>query len=200
MKPKILTRLANIVAKLAGSPDYDPSVKPITPLEFYADRLPVVPVPSLRDDGKMLVAYGEGTYALVQPTQPAVTPEDVVSATEEMSKAQKKRTKDALDYITTRDALIVTFSGSTEHGNAHCDTAHQTIVESDIRRIVFLYMFSATNYRNLPIVNWYGQGTNITINAGVYVPEDPSDPTTSYTYINCTLNYDGTVDIVFEDV
>ena len=45
MKPKIKTRLANLVAKLAGSDDYDPNIKPITPLEYYIEQYASAPVP-----------------------------------------------------------------------------------------------------------------------------------------------------------
>lgn len=50
MKPKIKTRLTNLMARLAGSDNYDPKVKPITPLEFYFEQyimssLPTISIP-----------------------------------------------------------------------------------------------------------------------------------------------------------
>lgn len=47
MKPKIKTRLANLMARLAGSNDYDPNVKPITPLEFYFEQFITSPLPTI---------------------------------------------------------------------------------------------------------------------------------------------------------
>lgn len=47
MKPKIKTRIANLIAKLAGSDEYDPRVEPITPLEFYLDQYIKDPIPRL---------------------------------------------------------------------------------------------------------------------------------------------------------
>lgn len=35
MEPEIKTRITNLIAKLAGSPDYDPRIKPKFPIEFY---------------------------------------------------------------------------------------------------------------------------------------------------------------------
>lgn len=67
MKPKIVTRLANIAAKLAGSDDYDPSIKPVTALEYYLDKgvdkiLENKGTPEITpaDVGKVLTAYPDG--------------------------------------------------------------------------------------------------------------------------------------------
>lgn len=38
MVPKIVTRLANIAAKMAGSDKYDPTVEPVTAFEYYLDK------------------------------------------------------------------------------------------------------------------------------------------------------------------
>lgn len=38
MKPTIKNRLANIIAKLAGSPDYESGIEPKTPIEFYLNE------------------------------------------------------------------------------------------------------------------------------------------------------------------
>ena len=75
MKPKIVTRLANIFAKLAGSSDYDPSVKPLTPIEYYADQIPVTPKPGDGDNGKVPVV-SNGAYSLSSVS--GIIPTDVV--------------------------------------------------------------------------------------------------------------------------
>lgn len=64
MKPKILNDLTNIFAKLAGSRDYDPSVKYNTALEYYANQVPVIPKPGAGDNGKFVSAKDDGTYEL----------------------------------------------------------------------------------------------------------------------------------------
>lgn len=38
MEPEIKTRITNLIAKLAGSPDYDPRVKAKFPIEFYLGK------------------------------------------------------------------------------------------------------------------------------------------------------------------
>lgn len=107
MKPKIVTRLANIFAKLAGSADYDPTVVPKTPLEYYANQIPVVPNPTNNDTGKVLTAVGAGDLQYVAPTPyPGVTAEDVVSATEDMSNEQKGDMKNTLGYVTQTQGQI----------------------------------------------------------------------------------------------
>lgn len=60
--PRIKTRMANILAKLSGSEDYDPKVKPLTPAEYYADQIPVIPKPNASDAGMALIADGKGGY------------------------------------------------------------------------------------------------------------------------------------------
>lgn len=44
MEPKIKTRLTNLIARLAGSPDYDPRIKPKFPIEFYLEKYIKQPV------------------------------------------------------------------------------------------------------------------------------------------------------------
>lgn len=70
MKPKILNDLTNIFAKLAGSNDYDPKVHYDTPLEYYANQVPVLPKPELSDDGKTLTVDNDGAYTLQAPIVP----------------------------------------------------------------------------------------------------------------------------------
>lgn len=64
--PRIKTRMANILAKLAGSKDYDPNVRPLTPAEYYADKIPVIPSPAGASEGMSLVTDGKGGYTLGQ--------------------------------------------------------------------------------------------------------------------------------------
>lgn len=72
----IRTRIVNLLAKLAGSEEYDPRIKPITPMELYlsqgVDKVLsnpgyLVPVPKNTDEGKTL-EVASGKYALVTPT------------------------------------------------------------------------------------------------------------------------------------
>ena len=109
MKPKILTRLANIAAKLAGSKDYDPTVKPDTPLEYYLDQLPVVPNPTNNDGGKYLLAVGKDQYTLAAPPTFEVTPADVVSATGDMTETEKRAMKTALNYVTLDQPIFTPY-------------------------------------------------------------------------------------------
>lgn len=67
MTPKIVTRLANIAAKLAGSDKYDPTIEPVTAFEFYLDKgvdkiLAIKGVPAVEagDAGKVLTATRNG--------------------------------------------------------------------------------------------------------------------------------------------
>lgn len=64
MKPKILNDITNIFAKLSGSKDYDPRVKYDTALEYYANQVPVVPKPTIDDNGKAIVAGTDSEYKL----------------------------------------------------------------------------------------------------------------------------------------
>lgn len=67
MVPKIVTRLANIAAKMAGSDKYDSTVEPVTAFEYYLDKaadkilairgIPSVPVGA---DGLVLTADTDG--------------------------------------------------------------------------------------------------------------------------------------------
>lgn len=68
MKTAIRTRITNLIAKLAGSDDYEPNVKPKFPIEVYLEQA----VDKIMD----------GEYA------GEVTPSSIVSATEEMTTEQ----------------------------------------------------------------------------------------------------------------
>lgn len=88
MKPTIKNRLANIIAKLAGSADYEPAIEPKTPLEFY-----------LRDAVDKIL---NGEIA-------GATPSGVVTATAQMTSEQKAQTKTNLEV----DAVVVSVEGAT---------------------------------------------------------------------------------------
>jgi len=67
MTPKIVTRLANIAAKLAGSDKYDPTIEPVTAFEYYLDKgvdkiLAIKGVPAVEagDKGKVLSVSSSG--------------------------------------------------------------------------------------------------------------------------------------------
>lgn len=79
MKPKIKTRITNLIAKLAGSPDYEPGIQPKEPIEFY-----------LSDAIDGILSGGIG-----------VTPLGVVTATGQMTTAQKKATRDNIGAVGT---------------------------------------------------------------------------------------------------
>lgn len=67
MTPKIVTRLANIAAKLAGSDKYDPTIEPVTAFEYYLDKgvdkilaIKGVPAAEVSDKGKVLSVSDSG--------------------------------------------------------------------------------------------------------------------------------------------
>lgn len=105
MKPKIVTRLANIFAKLAGSSDYDPSVKPLTPIEYYADQIPVTPKPGDGDNGKVPVV-SDGAYSLASVS--GIIPADVVrTVSQDFTDAEQAMARFNIDAIGSIDMLDV---------------------------------------------------------------------------------------------
>lgn len=67
MVPKIVTRLANIAAKMAGSDKYDPTVEPVTAFEYYLDKaadkilaIKGVPASTSEDRGYVLTVDKSG--------------------------------------------------------------------------------------------------------------------------------------------
>lgn len=67
MTPKIVTRLANIAAKLAGSDKYDPTIEPVTAFEYYLNKgvdkilaIKGVPAAEVSDKGKVLTVSNLG--------------------------------------------------------------------------------------------------------------------------------------------
>lgn len=81
MKPKIKTRITNLIAKLAGSPDYEPGVQPKEPIEFYLEDA---------IDGILDGSIG-------------VTPASIVTATGQMTDAQKASTRNNIKAVATHD-------------------------------------------------------------------------------------------------
>lgn len=88
MKPTIKNRLANIIAKLAGSPDYESGIEPKTPIEFYLN---------------------EAVDKILNGEIGSVTPAGVVTATGQMTSEQKSQTKTNLEV----DPVIVSVEGDT---------------------------------------------------------------------------------------
>lgn len=93
MTPKIVTRLANIAAKLAGSDKYDPTIEPVTAFEYYLNKgvdkilaINGVPAAEAGDAGKVLTVNSLG-----------------------------------LPVWEDRGPLVVTFSGTSADRNAACD-------------------------------------------------------------------------------
>lgn len=99
MTPKIVTRLANIAAKLAGSDKYDPTIEPKTAFEYYLNKgvdkiLAIKGVPEVEagDKGKVLSVDNSGT-----PKWENMGP------------------------------LVVIFSGTSDDENAACDKTWEEI-------------------------------------------------------------------------
>lgn len=85
MKPTIKDRLANIIAKLAGSPDYESGIEPKTPLEFYlneaVDKIVdgvITPVGIVIATGKMTQEEAQQTRANIGAGTP-LTPEQIAT-------------------------------------------------------------------------------------------------------------------------
>lgn len=78
MLPTIKTRLTNIIAKLAGSPDYEANIKPKFPIEFYLDQA----VDKILD--------GEIS---------GVTPDSIVTATGQMTAEQTSQVKENIGAV-----------------------------------------------------------------------------------------------------
>lgn len=116
MKPRIKNRLANIIAKLAGSPDYEAGIEPKTPLEFY-----------LRDAVDKILDGEIGS----------VTPAGIVTATGQMSAEQKSQTKTNLGIgsVFTFKGDVPTIADLPATGNSVGDVY---FVESELGNFVWL--------------------------------------------------------------
>ena len=181
MKPKIVTRLANIFAKLAGSADYDPTVEPKTPLEYYANQLPVVPNPTNNDSGKYLLAVGKDEYTLAAPPAFEVTAEDVVSATGQMDALQKRNTRANIKAEIEKLYIFAELDGN----NVICDTTFSEIEDAfDAERIVYLQLVNGDNDELYTLQNYTEDGEFIFI---------CQTQTTTNARIMCYLNGDNTV-------
>lgn len=110
MKPKILNDLTNIFAKLAGSKDYDPKVHYDTPLEYYANQVPVLPKPGPNDAGKIPTADSDGTYLLIAPTV-EVSPDAVAGAIADMDDGEVAVVEARLKYAL--EPIVTNVTGST---------------------------------------------------------------------------------------
>jgi len=167
MTPKIVTRLANIAAKLAGSDKYDPTIEPVTAFEYYLDKgvdkiLAIKGVPAVEagDKGKVLSVSSSGA-----------------------------------PVWENREPLVVTFSGTTENGDAACNHTWEEISAVITAGRPITVQFDSGRINTLNVAIWAGglQGTYIDIS-------DPTNPGDSYTRINCLILNSGIVTCEFTEV
>lgn len=116
MLPTIKTRLTNIIAKLAGSPDYEANIKPKFPIEFYLDQ---------------------AVDKILDGEIGSVTPAGIVTATGQMSSEQKSQTKTNLGIgtIFTFKGDVATIADLPSTGNSVGDIY---FVESELANYVWL--------------------------------------------------------------
>lgn len=116
MNPRIKTRIANLLAKLAGSDDYDSNVKPKEPIEFYLE---------------------EGINRVLSGEIGSVTPADIVTATGQMTSEQKAQTKTNLGIgsVFTFKGDVPTVADLPADGNSVGDVY---FVESEMGNFVWL--------------------------------------------------------------
>lgn len=116
MLPTIKTRLTNIIAKLAGSPDYEANIKPKFPIEFYLDK---------------------AVDKILDGEIGGVTPAGIVTATGQMSPEQKSQTKTNLGIgsVFTFKGDVATLADLPSTGNSVGDVY---FVESELANFVWL--------------------------------------------------------------
>lgn len=116
MLPTIKTRLTNIIAKLAGSPDYEPHIKPKFPIEFYLDK---------------------AVDKILDGEIGGVTPAGIVTATGQMSPEQKSQTKTNLGIgsVFTFKGDVATIADLPATGNSVGDVY---FVEAELGNFVWL--------------------------------------------------------------
>lgn len=116
MLPTIKTRLTNIIAKLAGSPDYEANIKPKFPIEFYLDQ---------------------AVDKILDGEIGSVTPAGIVTATGQMSSEQKSQTKTNLGIgsVFSFKGDVATVADLPSTGNSVGDVY---FVESELANFVWL--------------------------------------------------------------
>ena len=116
MKPTIKNRLANIIAKLAGSPDYESGIEPKTPIEFY---------------------LSEAVDKILDGEIGSVTPAGIVTATGQMTSEQKSQTKTNLGIgsVFSFKGDVATIADLPSTGNSVGDVY---FVESELANFVWL--------------------------------------------------------------
>lgn len=116
MLPTIKTRLTNIIAKLAGSPDYEANIKPKFPIEFYLDQ---------------------AVDKILDGEIGGVTPAGIVTATGQMSSEQKSQTKTNLGIgsVFTFKGDVATIADLPSTGNSVGDVY---FVEAELGNFVWL--------------------------------------------------------------
>lgn len=165
MTPKIVTRLANIAAKLAGSDKYDPTIEPVTALEYYLNKgvdkilaINGVPAAEAGDAGKVLTVGNRG-----RPVWEDKTP------------------------------LVVTFAGATPLGTATCDKTWAEIQSAiTAGRTIKLRYNTNSIYGVIELVCSMRQGA---INGYLTFILDPADTSTLYLSISCGCDSDNDISI-----
>ena len=116
MLPTIKTRLTNIIAKLAGSPDYEAHIKPKFPIEFYLDQ---------------------AVDKILDGEIGGVTPAGIVTATGQMTSEQKSQTKTNLGIgsVFSFKGDVATIADLPSTGNSVGDVY---FVESELANFVWL--------------------------------------------------------------
>ena len=116
MLPTIKTRLTNIIAKLAGSPDYEANIKPKFPIEFYLDQ---------------------AVDKILDGEIGSVTPAGIVTATGQMTSEQKSQTKTNLGIgsVFSFKGDVATIADLPATGNSVGDVY---FVESELANFVWL--------------------------------------------------------------
>ena len=116
MKPTIKNRLANIIAKLAGSPDYESGIEPKTPIEFYLN---------------------EAVDKILDGEIGTVTPAGIVTATGQMTSEQKSQTKTNLGIgaVFSFKGDVATIADLPSTGNSVGDVY---FVEAELGNFVWL--------------------------------------------------------------
>lgn len=121
MVPKIVTRLANIAAKMAGSGKYDSTVEPVTAFEYYLDKaadkiLDIRGLPSrpVTDETLILVSTPEGEIWEEPSVAKAFTlqcqPPENIPKTRPMTDAEKQLFEEVFDCLSNDVAFNLFFN------------------------------------------------------------------------------------------
>lgn len=150
MTPKIVTRLANIAAKLAGSDKYDPTIEPVTAFEYYLDKgvdkilaIKGVPAAEVSDKGKVLTVSNLGMPVWQGLLSATATPTSETTgtwtgATWDAIKNDIQHGKVILVTIPT-GTMYVLFNGiSTNSNSVELATSYPMLMSNQYRTITIL--------------------------------------------------------------